>query len=723
MRLKLHATLVLAAAAILVLGAGVASAGTTRAAARPVPTPRAYSQSHAAFATLPQAVAAGRLQRSVLRTLEHRGSVDAIVTVDFSAANAPVQPQRGRSLSSAGRFALRARIGAMRRVFGREEHRALANTGDVEVLRSWPNLPSTLVRIRSTQALLAILNKADVVSVAADEHFESNGDAALPYINQPYAQTSGYTGAGTYVAVLDSGIDYVKYPDWGYCPSAGVSTCKIVDLRTFAYDPYDNVLDDPTHAHGSNVASIVTQVAPGAKILGYDVFTGSGDSAGASFSNIADALNDLVTRQAAYSTIVAANMSIGSGAYDNSADCTTYAGSKITGAFTSLRNVGILPVVSSGNGAGGGSVYGIAAPACVSNALSVGATYYADLGYQNLTTMFKPGCIDSTTWAEKIACFSQSGSALDMLAPGTWINGGSGSWIGTSQAAPHVAGAAAVLASSRWMAADSSRADAIESALKNNGPLLTDNRFSGHSIALHRLDLKSALAGFAPDRTAPAPPTVSRRFTLYGVADPVAKTVPVTFTWSASDPSGIASYDVFIRSSSDPSTISQAQWYNANLAATATSVNYALTSGKSWQLAVRATDGAGNQSDWSYSNATVGISDDASWSNTSISPWIRLSWSPSYGGTEIYSKTAGNNLLYSLMGTDVAWIAPKYSGAGVASVSWDGKSDGTVNLGSSTTQPRLLVYTVHYGDVAASHNVKVGVSSGQVDIDAFATLK
>ncbi|HSH59762.1 MAG TPA: S8 family serine peptidase [Acidimicrobiales bacterium] len=96
-------------------------------------------------------------------------------------------------------------------------------------------------------------------------------------------------------------------------------------------------------------------------------------------------------------------------------------------AIDNLRSVGVATVVSSGND---GYNDAISAPACISGAVSVGAT----------------------TNGDEVISFSNSGPALLLLAPGVDITssvpgGGFATKSGTSMAAPHVTGAWAVLKS------------------------------------------------------------------------------------------------------------------------------------------------------------------------------------------------------------------------------------------------------------------------------------
>jgi subtilisin family serine protease len=72
---------------------------------------------------------------------------------------------------------------------------------------------------------------------------------------------------------------------------------------------------------------------------------------------------------------------------------------------------------------------------------------------------------DKTTAADKITCFSQVAEYLTALAPGVFITAAGVRQGGTSQAAPHVAGAVAAIAD----ASPASSPEKIENALRNSG--------------------------------------------------------------------------------------------------------------------------------------------------------------------------------------------------------------------------------------------------------------
>ena len=451
------------------------------------------------FATLDEAVAAGMLDPEVVTDLQTNGSVQAFITV----TDKDLVPDSIRSMP-AGQARVERTVASIRTTLAPRKAKIMTSIGaDVTPLAEYENLGMSLVQFRSADALLKALNNQDVTGVRADHISSLQLAESLPLINQPAAATAGYRGNGTFVAVLDTGADYTLVG----CSAPNVpTTCPIFYAKDFAAN--DNRLDDD--GHGSNVAGIVAGVAPGTKIFALDVMQrGPNGLNGASDSVVIAAINQVIDWKVKSNyNFTSINMSLGSGSYTQ-ASCPK---GSYAEAFRRALDADIIPVVAAGNS---GTKDGIASPACVPGALSVGAVYDANVG--GLTFAKSGPCTDQTTSADRITCFSQSSSQLAMLAPGACIVAGgirvpgacNGGMSGTSQATPHVAGAIAVLAAAK----PSAHAPEIQAALVGSGPILTDS----NGVSRHRLDVYAALqtllkgGSATTDKTAPLLRLLSRK--------------------------------------------------------------------------------------------------------------------------------------------------------------------------------------------------------------------
>jgi hypothetical protein len=411
------------------------------------------------FAAVSDAVKAGLVDEQVAGMLALKGRVDALVTFDGSRAlaDAVASVPANRRSEAVLRFAKPA--------FARQKNSALQAAGaGAKLLRDYGTLATSFVRFTSARSVLGALSAPGVTGIRQNRTYRAQLAQSLALINQPAAAAAGYKGAGVGVAILDTGLDYLGHadPSFGNCsmgPATG--TCRIAYQADVA--PNDGDLDDSgSEFHGTNVAGIVLGVAPEAKVLSLDVFTGSGEFAGASTDDLNKAVDWLVANQATYK-IRAMNLSLG----DTEHLTETCWDSPMAPGFASARAVGILPVVAAGNyGDAGGFTDGISYPACTPGAVSVGAVYDGDIG----TDL---GCGDgATTVADEITCFSQTAPIQTLLAPGALITAAGITMAGTSQATPHVAGAVAVLAAARSTASPYQ----IQKLLTDNGASVLDTR-------------------------------------------------------------------------------------------------------------------------------------------------------------------------------------------------------------------------------------------------------
>ena len=298
---------------------------------------------------------------------------------------------------------------------------------------------------------------------------------------------AGITGRGSIVAVLDTGIDS-DHPDLAddlveqqcFCTNADGSGC-CPGGRTEASGPGAG---EDEQGHGTHVAGIITGggrvaprgMAPDADIISVRVLDKTG--AAASANQLLKAFDWIIGTQRSVRIV---NTSLVFGSFPGQCDGSNAFTAALAQAVNILRSRGTLTVSSAGNA---GNKAETGAPACLSGAIGVGAVYDGNVG----TVSF--GCTDASTAADKIACFSNSSSAVDLLAPGAAISssgmgGGVAGFAGTSQAAPHVAGAIALM----LQAKPSATADEIEAALKASGRPLTDS----NGVRASRIEVRSAI--------------------------------------------------------------------------------------------------------------------------------------------------------------------------------------------------------------------------------------
>ena len=357
--------------------------------------------------------------------------------------------------------------------------------------------------------LEALLNDAGVASVQEDKLSRPHLAQSVPLIHAPEAWAAGYSGSGWAVAVLDTGVakDHpflagkvvseacysttnAGEPCQSVCPGGAASSTA----PGSALPPLGGAYGTKFH-HGTHVAGIAAGksgdeggVAREAQIIAVQVFSwfpehyGPGQGAASSWdSDQIKGLERVYSLRNAYQ-IAAVNMSLGGGEYFS--PCDSDARKAI---IDNLRSVGIATVISSGND---GYTDATGAPGCISTAVTVGATTKSDV----------------------VATYSNSASFVDVLAPGSSINssipgGGFSNMSGTSMAAPHVAGAFAVIRT----AYPDLTVDQIEDALKQTGVAVSDSPRAGSPLAITKPRIRvketiDALALITPTPTM-APPT------------------------------------------------------------------------------------------------------------------------------------------------------------------------------------------------------------------------
>lgn len=400
----------------------------------------------------------------------------------------------------------------------------------ITVRRRFSQIPAFTADVDSA-ALTALLADPRVLYIQADEPGGAAMTESVPAIHADVVHNSlGLTGAGVRAAVLDSGID-TDHPDLAddligqRCfTGAGVSgagTCPPGNTNT-------GTSAEDANGHGTNVAGIITSkgtiaplgFAPDADIFAIRVLDGSGSGW---LSDWIAALDWLAANQETLNIDVV-NMSIGSfSAYSAPCDAQQPAFANAVNLLVDTYDVTIFS--STGNQ---GNAVNMAAPACIAKVIAVGATYDSDLGrepdtgtWQNRFGSGWPTCFDATTSLNTLACFTNGGTGVDVVAPGvyitsTGIGGGTSRYAGTSQASPTTAGVAALMLQARPALAPAT----IENILKSTGVSISDPR---NGLIYPRIDalaaVQSALTLFpTPVQTSP-------------VSHAITGVLP-TFTWT-----------------------------------------------------------------------------------------------------------------------------------------------------------------------------------------------
>ncbi len=334
---------------------------------------------------------------------------------------------------------------------------------------------------------------------------------SVPLIGAKKAWASGYSGAGWFVAVLDTGIRKTHqfftgkaiveacfssgYDTGGDCPngrSSMTGSGSAAHLPS-SYEGYD---------HGTHVSGIATGnygtlagVAKDAGIIAVQVFSkfpasqcGSGAASPCVMTWTSDCqagLDYIFSIRGSY-PIAAVNMSLGGGKYASACN----SDSEKT-AIDNLRAAGIATVIATGNGAYCGS---ICSPACISSAVAVG----------------------SSTKADQESYFNNWSATLQTLfAPGSSINSSTGTsdssyafWSGTSMATPHVTGTWAVLKSM----IRTGTVTAFVNALQSTGVPIT-SVCDGYRQPIARIQIDRAIATLADS-------LLTIQSSAYGSTDP-----------------------------------------------------------------------------------------------------------------------------------------------------------------------------------------------------------
>ena len=303
-------------------------------------------------------------------------------------------------------------------------------------------------------ALAGLSRDPRVAFIEADQWAHSSATetpTGIQRINVP----SGGWGVGDIdadVAVIDTGI--ADHPDIN---KAGHTDCTGGPNLDRWQECNTNSGDDG-NGHGTHVAGtiggLVTGVAPGARMWGVKVMKNNGSGW---YSNVIAGVEWAASNPDVDITV--ANMSLGGG--DSAALCEAIDGAVAAGVFIAVAAGNSATDASDTSPANCKQKHGARAGMMTVSAL---ADSDGNPGGGPWIATCRGGEGEDT-----LASFSNFGAAVDVIAPGvcilsTWNDGGYNTISGTSMASPHVAGAAALLASMDPQPDPAAMEAAIESA-------------------------------------------------------------------------------------------------------------------------------------------------------------------------------------------------------------------------------------------------------------------
>ncbi len=230
--------------------------------------------------------------------------------------------------------------------------------------------------------------------------------------------------------------------------------------------------------------------------------------------------------------------------------------------------------------------------------------------------------------------------------------------------------------------------------------------------------MKASMTTPPRDTTAPAAKAPSSH--LYAVTTLGSTTTPVQTYLSASDPCAISGYTL-------ERQVNGGAWAVQSLATpTTTSIKQSLTFGSTYRYVVKATDGAGNTTGWTYGPTFEPFIRQQSGGVVAFhGTWHTSSTVYASGGSLAYSTTSGASASYTFAGMSVSWVSYRGPNRGKAAVYLDGVYKATVDLYSAAYHSKQVVYAATW-PTSGIHTIRIVnlATSGRprVDVDAFVRL-
>ena len=542
----------------------------------------------------------------------------------------------------AGQYIVTLRSSVVARTFAAEQE-----AGGAQVLSVFSNALNGFVAKLSDDELLRLQKDADVVAIEQDTLVVLQGDQ----INPPWGldridqrdvlRDSRYsyneTGAGVSAYIIDTGI-LPTHSDFGGRVGSGFTAIS------------DSYGSGDCHGHGSHVAGTVGGstygVAKAVSLIPVRVLSCSGSGA---TSGVINGIDWVIAHHESGVPAVA-NMSLGG-----------RASAALNAAVTRGIDDGVVFVVAAGNNNRLACSY---SPASTPDAITVGAT----------------GSNDAR------ASFSNYGSCVDLFAPGVSIlsvgitsSSSTRTMSGTSMAAPHVAGAAAL-----WLQIDP---DATPAQIAQRMlSVATPDKVTNPGASSPNLLLYARSTFDTPAPTAPSTPTSLTAVGGVGQA---------SLSWSAPSQTGGADISDYVVEYSPSGSATWSQFNDGVSVATSATVT-GLNNGTTYLFRVRAVTSGGTSDASSSASAVIGVpTSPQSLSATAIDRAVRLLWSaPAQNG-----------------GSAITDYVIEYSADG--GTSWTTFDDGT-STSTTSTVSGLTNSTTYQFRVSASNTLGTGASSSVV---------
>jgi subtilisin family serine protease len=516
-------------------------------------------------------------------------------------------------------------------------------------------------------------------------------------------------GPDVVVAVVDDGIDFT-HPDlasqaWTNPGEAGAKATNgidddangyIDDVHGWDFCNNDNTVSDPdedfhgTHVAGTIAAALngtgVVGVAPGIKVMAVKFIDGS---------NVCGS-DDMAVAAIDYAA-----------SFDVPIINASWGGpDPSTVIDAAIDDSGALFVAAAGNG---NRFTGIGINIDAGGEIS----YPANSTLANVLTV---AAIDQTG---HLASFSNYGTtSVDISAPGTNVLSSipdqSGcapcwAWIaGTSMAAPHVSGVAALALSAMG---------GTPSAVQLRARVLATGVSLAPTVgktATGRL----VNAWRAVDVTGPTASPIDRHG--INVGSIVGSTVSTTMTWPAATDSlsGVKSYMI-------KRSLNGAAWTTLISSTTARSYKRTMSFGTPTRFQLFARDGAGNLGQGAIGpTVTARLLQDGTTIAKYSGKWSSVNLSSASNGKLHRSSSGGAAVVFTTSARAIAIVGRRGPLNGRARIYVDGVYRSTIDLRKSSSQYKVVVFNTSWTSTA-THSVKLVVigGTGRVEVDAFVFLR